>query len=731
MRNYLYTVFLIIPLASCGGGGGGSAASITPPNTVSGVAATGAPLVNALITLQDSLGNKITTTTDTSGNYSLNTSTLTPPFVLLASGSIGDAQTALVSVLPSGSSYSASTTVNINPLTHAIASNLSSNNDPLSLVNNLSANISNITSKNVSSATSYLNQSLSSIAVAAGASGTFNPISDSFTANGSGLDKLLDNITNTTQPGTGSVIFVKDGATVDDMAGSNTAPSISTSALSTASLTLNNSTTTSTPSTVANTLTPRDYTVANSITSLLNACFAITNANGRSSNAACSSPILATPDYLNGGNTLANDLSSFMSSTYDGATFNNPEIIRFYSPTRAYVKISGTTTTGVSFSFYSVVARVTVSGGASTESTSGTWQLRGDQRSIFLRINAEAMRQVEWNPNAPVPSGYYSGITPTINLNSTAMQTAFAVSGGSSASNGSCTGSASCSYVLISGPGIPIPGLIYKRNTFNAGCGLALVPSFTTVVSPSTGCTTLFKMNGIPVNAANMATFASAFQNTNGMAITIGTGTTNTYTTGQSVSGAYSTQTVAAIDAIITAIPAYAPYTFQIYDGTSGTSTFYTVRLRGRPPTTGELANYQWVNLTTATSNLMQPACIVGSSASFAGGSSIPVAWTQTTTTLPVYGTYVQFTNQANQGNLLSVGSSFAPVNTVGTVTQTINATSGHTFPSAPIPTSDPTLGSGTTGGRSWIGTDGRSADDTIVYSANSFSYGTSATCTQ
>ena len=67
------TKMLLLPaaaavLVACGGGGGGSSSQIT--NSISGVAAIGAPISGALITLRDVNGKTVSVSADTSGEYS-------------------------------------------------------------------------------------------------------------------------------------------------------------------------------------------------------------------------------------------------------------------------------------------------------------------------------------------------------------------------------------------------------------------------------------------------------------------------------------------------------------------------------------------------------------------------------------------------------------------------------------------------------------------------------------
>lgn len=141
-------------LTACGGGGGSSSSSTTTPasTTLSGTAAIGAPFDGGTVVLTDSTGATVgTTTTKSDGSYELKfeTSKFTAPFVATVTGNIGGASESLVSVVPTVPSTGGNLTANITPITHAIASRISSTGNPLSLVDNITTEKTNITSANV------------------------------------------------------------------------------------------------------------------------------------------------------------------------------------------------------------------------------------------------------------------------------------------------------------------------------------------------------------------------------------------------------------------------------------------------------------------------------------------------------------------------------------------------------------------------------------------------------
>ena len=684
-----------LALTACGGGGGSS--SSTASSSVSGVAATGAPIAGALIVLTDKNGNTTSTTAKDDGSYSLDVTGLTAPFVIVATGAVGDAQTTQASIISDAPAAGSSSTANINPLTNAIATLLSSGSDPSAL----SSNLGSVTASSINNASALLNTALGGLASASGAKANFNPITDTATANGTGFDRLLDNLTFSVQPGTGAILFAKDGATIDDMAASSTTPTPSAPSSNNALLIASN---TSSVSALPSSLVMRDFTVANYLQDALNKCFAITYAAGRASNALCTSGI-AAPDYLNNAKTLAQDLSGWMSATYDGATFKKPEIIRFYTPTRALVKISGIRTDGVYFSLLTVVSKVTVSGNTSSESVNGAWQLTGNQRSFNVGISGMAMRQIEVNSSYSIPSGYFSAIAPLIditvnNLSTTVFQDSGKPSS-SCASSQSGTGSA-CSYVNVTGPGLPAAGLFYKRNAANSSCNTQLVLAINRDSDMSNaGCTSVYKLNGVAIDSSK--SLDVAFDPN-----------IRADSQGGSIAAIpnYTASGRASVDSVISAITPFTPYVFKIYDGTSGNTTYIVERLKGRPPTTAELAKYKWLELDQPTLDQMYSTA----PNPFPGGATINIGWKRSAFALPAKSAYIQF--QSSTQSLVSLNKNLPVSSTIGSVTASITNTSG-VFPSAPTASTVPST---TYRGRSWIGVQGKDPSETVIYSAYSYS---------
>ena len=109
-------------LSSCFSSGSSSGPSGPTTFSVSGVAATGKPLVGAVVTLTDSKGATVQSAlTDASGRYALSTQG-TAPFVLTTSFNDVDGTPAVLSsvIVPTGAGGRSDVTANLNPLTSLV-----------------------------------------------------------------------------------------------------------------------------------------------------------------------------------------------------------------------------------------------------------------------------------------------------------------------------------------------------------------------------------------------------------------------------------------------------------------------------------------------------------------------------------------------------------------------------------------------------------------------------------
>ena len=185
----LSAVLLGLALVSCGPST--STPSTNPISTLlAGTAAIGQPVSGANITLTDATGATRTTTTSSSGAYSIDVSGMTPPFVLVARGVANSNNVIMVSMIPSVQS-STSNVVNITPLTTAIAAMLSSDGKAVDL--NPVTDGSTITAR-YATIDSYVVSQIAPTLTDAGLSSSADPVTTPFTADGTGYDSVYDNL---------------------------------------------------------------------------------------------------------------------------------------------------------------------------------------------------------------------------------------------------------------------------------------------------------------------------------------------------------------------------------------------------------------------------------------------------------------------------------------------------------------------------------------------------------
>ena len=174
-------------LQACGSGGDGSssaATSSTAPATVSGVAATGNPILGRVY-LKDSSGAvEQVADTDANGAYSFNIDGLKAPFLLRAVWENGTGIHALYS-------YSAGAgTANVNPLSHAAVVAAAGMSDGSALDQGLNEGQMMSVGENLPGVLLDLRAQLAPLLDVYGADA--DPISDSFKADHTGLDAMFD-----------------------------------------------------------------------------------------------------------------------------------------------------------------------------------------------------------------------------------------------------------------------------------------------------------------------------------------------------------------------------------------------------------------------------------------------------------------------------------------------------------------------------------------------------------
>ncbi|WP_148415489.1 hypothetical protein [Noviherbaspirillum massiliense] len=394
VSKYLGPVILAGLLAACGGGGGGGGGSAGGGGSgdvqtaiVFGTAATGAPIVNAVVTVIDANATTKATTTDVYGNYVLNVSGLRAPLVFKVDGNVGASVASFISVHPRVET----TTVNITPLTHAIAAMLASSGRPIDLFANVAVERANLTPEAINASESAIRSTLAGIMTDLDVPVTSNLINTAFAANGKGMDRLLDNISVDVQPG-GKVIL----ASVAQVAGDDTGTGIDEPSQPSAPVVFWKGNLVSSEKTLPRSTAYIDRTVLTELQEDLNACFAQASAP-RTSFPACGSFISGT--YLNDGKKAADEFDGMLGdANMDGAAFMLPTVQRMYTKDKLLVQLVARQTNG------QIRGLITVA-----ERTAGDeWILTGNQRPLKIFVSADARSRKALNQSVAGEKGYSS-----------------------------------------------------------------------------------------------------------------------------------------------------------------------------------------------------------------------------------------------------------------------------------------------------------------------------------
>lgn len=367
---------VLLLLGGCGGGGGGGDGAGAPPpppaaTTVSGTAATGAPLAGVRVTLKDSQGQSRTATTAANGTYSVDTSGLAPPFFIKAERSAGN----LYSV---SADANTTTTINITPLTDLIIRSWY-NVQTIAVDTAFGAPATNPppSPREVQLIASVVQKVVQLWLDQAGVSAGFNLISTPFSANSTGIDLVLDR--TTVDPSLGR-ITIRDGTTtqVSTLAASGGAINVSTTTTSPSG------TTSSTASTVVPVLSAQQQALAD-ITAGLGRFAATVNTRGTALLAADVLPFF-DPNLLDDG-LNASQSAAGIAEFLKGVTLAFEVLeIRSLDTTnnvaRVVVEIASTQAGATSrereeFTFRKV---------------GSSWLLSGNGRIASVRLNAEARR---------------------------------------------------------------------------------------------------------------------------------------------------------------------------------------------------------------------------------------------------------------------------------------------------------------------------------------------------
>jgi hypothetical protein len=174
----------LMVLSACGGGGSSGSSSSPVGNTLSGTAATGAPIVAGTVTLKDSAGVTDITFTDAKGNYSFDVNGKHFPLMLKVQPNTEGAAPLFSAALAWG-------TANSTPLTTLQVFEATGRTDPSPIYN--SGDFSKIGKSSLDYGKSTVTSNFATQFAANGLDlTTHDPITTPMLANGVGMDAILD-----------------------------------------------------------------------------------------------------------------------------------------------------------------------------------------------------------------------------------------------------------------------------------------------------------------------------------------------------------------------------------------------------------------------------------------------------------------------------------------------------------------------------------------------------------
>jgi hypothetical protein len=464
-KKYAIAALLASALMTACGGGGGGGSSASNSAVLNGVAATGAALANAPVTVTNSLGvspcQESSISTNAFGSYTctLKTGQVAPFFVVVTDPTGSSAP--LVSVATTTPAVGTPLTVNATPLTTAILAQLASDGNALTLVASntvVAADLQNVTNKVVA----QLNGVLTSINAPVG----YNPFSTSITAatssgTGNTADMVLDVVKVVTDPATGRLALTtvsdptpKALATVSTTGATVTQPSAGVASLSQVAQVAARAFAACFALPVSQRVISTNLTIPLSaggpaIVRSADACESITasTTNGAGMN------------YLHNGYIAGQHFYDLMTSdAMTGAVFSVPEIMAYYpgntslsatNPDRydhAVINIRYVDSAGNPGNKITVTSRLP---GTSTAQRDTEWWLTGNQQSVDVSLKTQARRveQMKGISASSTISTFMSGISLYVNTTG--------------------PGSTNLNLARISGPGLPGngtagTGLVFK-----------------------------------------------------------------------------------------------------------------------------------------------------------------------------------------------------------------------------------------------------------------------------
>jgi len=371
---------------------------VTP--SINGVAANGAAMDGALVTVMDATGKTLTTIANDNGSYVFPDMTdYREPFQISATAQVGAKQVTQYAIYANALA-AGSNTVNVTPLTSAIAALVA----PSGVVADLSAaQLSAITPSLVSAVTSQVVAVIAPLVSSIPdmpSNRAFDPVTTSFIANGKGADRLLDFLDVSVRP---------DGVAI---ANKMVMPTSDSTADAATSLTKGG----------AGSVTPLAASVVNldgvdDLVALFKGCFDVSydqrltnkTIDTATLHSACSGMALA--QYKHNGNTFMSRWAGLLNSASmtGKARFARPEFrLRLGSnPDLIAVNFNIVDKDGVGYTLPEIIQK----------QPDGTWRLYGNQRKANAFVETSLINYQDMTPNTSYNNINYSRLEAGFRFN--------------------------------------------------------------------------------------------------------------------------------------------------------------------------------------------------------------------------------------------------------------------------------------------------------------------------
>ncbi|KUY55246.1 hypothetical protein [Burkholderia sp. RF2-non_BP3] len=589
-------------VSACGGGGNSSSSPSEPAaQTVSGVAAAGAAMQAATVKLMDATGKSVDCPADaTTGAFHCTVTGLTAPFALSAYGNVADSQATLIAL----SATAGTQTINITPITNAIAATIIGDN-PTKLLADTGLLQSKVTAQAVANTVQAYASALVDLLTATGNTGV-DLISGPLTAGGPGLDRLLDQVKINVLPDGGVQISSVAGASGDTPVQLQLAPGVAPQPSDKASLpaaaTINGTVMSNLPS--ASDLA--------GLQSALNQCFAGSTGAARAAGnvPACGRIFVdgvasgalnagVPAAYLNNGMSVDQEFGAHAGGApgivaddaMNNASFSLPEVIRVVASDTMWVKLAWTRTDGIRDGMQQHV-QLAVQASSLASGDTG-WRVVGNQRAVLSKVNANAQKWDWLNPANP--STGTNAFVDSLNLQVGTVD---------------ASGTA-VDFAIVTGPGLrngvflqPSSGTCDTLN-IRAQIASGQTPAQLAALTKNALCRNNFRLAGVAQDPASQGLFTW-----------LGDAPRN--------NTAWAKPQLSAAE--LADIKPFSAYTIDIYQNgdTSAPARHYTVRLRTPSPLPDALRQYAWHDLAQSTRDSLTP----GTASTFAGGATFPLTWT-------------------------------------------------------------------------------------------------------